>query len=224
MSMLKSDNRVGPPQGSAMEAVLAVLANQFQVKPSCHRSRGREVCVRVIAIVFALTSALVVSTTGAAAGPAPPKEFEHLSDRFPAPKTPFADEYATSTTIDAFKGKIVILNFWATWCAPCIKEMPSLERLAARLPAEKFAVIAVSQDKGGASIAKPFLNRIGVHSLPLYVDPNGRLSRDLSVRGLPTTVVIARDGTVIGKLEGAAEWDANDMVAYLISLSNLSER
>jgi thiol-disulfide isomerase/thioredoxin len=174
--------------------------------------------VKDVAIALALTMTLAGSASGAPANPAPPKGFEQLQDRFLAPKTPFGDEYGTSTTIDAFKGKIVILNFWATWCAPCIKEMPSLERLAARLSAEKFAVIAVSQDKGGASIAKPFLDRIGVRSLPLYVDPNGRLSRDLSVRGLPTTVVIAGDGTVVGKLEGAAEWDANDVVAYLISL------
>src|SRR5262249_2965817 len=121
--------------------------------------------------------------------------------------------------IDAFKGRIVILNFWATWCAPCVKEMPSLERLTARLPGEKFVVMAVSQDKGGASIVKPFLGRIGVRSLTLYVGPSGRLSRDLGIRGLPTTVVIARDGTVLGKVEGAAEWDAEDVVAYLLSLS-----
>lgn len=172
-----------------------------------------------VAVALALTMALVISDTEAQTSSAPPKEFEQLNSRFPAPKTPFADEHATSITIDAFKGRIVILNFWATWCAPCIKEMPTLERLAARLPAEKFAVIAVSQDKGGASIAKPFLDRIGVRSLQLYIDPNGRLSRDLGIRGLPTTVVIARDGTVVGKLEGAAEWDANEMVAYLTSLS-----
>lgn len=177
--------------------------------------------VKYIAIVLALTTALLMLPIRGQADPSFLGKFEQLNHRFPAPKTPFADEYATSTTIDAFKGKIVILNFWATWCAPCIKEMPSLERLAARLPAEKFAVIAVSQDKGGASIAKLFLSRIGVHNLPLYVDPNGRLSRDLSVRGLPTTVVIARDGTIVGKLEGTAEWDANDVVAYLFSLSDI---
>lgn len=175
---------------------------------------------RHVAVALALTMVLTIVATEAQASSAPPKEFQQLNGRFPAPKTPFSDEYGTSTTIDAFVGKIVIVNFWATWCAPCIKEMPSLERLAARLPAEKFVVIVVSQDKGGASKAKPFLDRIGVRSLPLYVDPNGRLSRELGVRGLPTTVVIARDGTVVGKLEGAAEWDANDVVAYLISLSD----
>ena len=175
------------------------------------------------ALAIAFLCLLLATTTWARtqvlSGPAPPKGFEQLERRFPAPKTAFTDENLASTTIDAFKGKMVILNFWATWCAPCIQEMPTLERLAARLPTEKFAVIAVSQDRGGASIAKTFLDRIGVRSLPLYFDPNRRLSRDLGVRGLPTTVVIARDGTVVGKLEGVAEWDAKNVVAYLVSLS-----
>jgi hypothetical protein len=96
--------------------------------------------------------------------------------------------------------------------------MPSLERLAARLPPERFVVVAVSQDKGGAAIAKPFLGRIGVTRLPLYVDPNGRVSRELGVRGFPTTILIAQSGVVFAKLEGPAEWDSDEIVAYLLSL------
>lgn len=175
--------------------------------------------LRAVAIVLMLTMALAVSATDALSSPAPPNGLEQLQIKVQAPKTTFTDENLTKTTIDAFRGKIVILNFWATWCAPCIKEMPSLERLASRLPAEKFAVIAVSQDRGGASVANPFLDRIGVKNLPIYFDPNRKLSRDLGVRGFPTTVIIARHGTVVGKLEGVAEWDAKDMVAYLMSLS-----
>jgi thiol-disulfide isomerase/thioredoxin len=149
---------------------------------------------------------------------APPAGIEIFAGQFPAPNTPFANEHGSLTAIKDFSGKIVILNLWATWCAPCVKEMPSLERLAGRLPADRFAVVAVSQDKGGAAIAKPFLDRIGVTRLPLYVDPNGRVSRDLGVRGFPTTILVAQNGTVFAKLEGPAEWDSDEMIAYLLSL------
>ena len=175
--------------------------------------------MQVTAIFLALTTVLAIPATHTLASPAAPSGFEQFQRNIPAPKTPFADGNLKRTTIEAFRGKVIVLNFWATWCAPCIVEMPSLERLANQLPIEKFAVIAISQDRGGASVAKPFLSRIGVTSLPLYYDPNRRLSRDLGVRGLPTTVIIAQDGTVIGKLEGIAEWDSTKMVEFLSSLT-----
>jgi thiol-disulfide isomerase/thioredoxin len=169
-----------------------------------------------IVLAMALATALW-PTTALTVDPAPPAGIEIFAGQFPAPDTPFADEQASPKAIKDFKGKIVILNLWATWCAPCVKEMPSLERLAARLPPDRFAVVAVSQDKGGAAIARPFLDRIGVRRLPLYLDPNGRVSRDLGVRGFPTTILIARNGTVLAKLEGPAEWDSEEMIAYLLS-------
>lgn len=173
----------------------------------------------IFVALVAITSVLATSATETRAGSRPPLGIEELAGRFQAPKTPFTNEYAGIANIDAFKGKVVILNLWATWCAPCVKEMPSLERLAARLPTEKFAVVAISQDKGGAAIAKSFLDRIGVRGLPLYVDPSGRIARDLGARGFPTTVLIAPDGTVLARLEGAIEWDADDVIAYVVSLS-----
>jgi len=158
-------------------------------------------------------------TKAPAGDSAPPAGIEIFAGQPPAPTTPFADEHASLTAIKDFRGKIVILNLWATWCAPCVKEMPSLESLAARLPPDRFAVVAVSQDKGGAAIAKPFLDRIGVRRLPLYVDPTGRVARDLGARGFPTTILIAQNGTVLAKLEGPAEWDSDEMIVYLLSLS-----
>jgi thiol-disulfide isomerase/thioredoxin len=172
---------------------------------------------RLIAHVLALATVLWPTKTPAG-DPAPPAGFEVFAGQFAAPNVPFADEHASLTAIRDFRGKIVILNLWATWCAPCVKEMPSLERLAGRLPPDRFAVVAVSQDKGGVAIAKFFLDRIGVRSLPLYVDPNGRVSREFGVRGLPTTILIAQSSTVLAKLEGPAEWDSDEIVAYLLSL------
>jgi thiol-disulfide isomerase/thioredoxin len=146
----------------------------------------------IFATLVAITSVLAASATETWGGPRPPLGIEELADRFQAPKTPFTNEYGSISNIDTFKGKVVILNLWATWCAPCVKEMPSLERLSARLPNESFAVVAVSQDKGGVAIAKSFLDRIGGRGLPRYVDPSGRIARDLGARGFPTTVLISR--------------------------------
>ena len=121
---------------------------------------------------------------------------------------------------DAFKGKIVVLNLWATWCAPCIREMPSLERLASHKSADRFAIVAVSQDKGGTAVAKPFLNRLGIRGLSIYTDPVGRLAREFGGRGMPTTFIIGKSGNVISRLEGSADWDAKEIASYLESLAD----
>jgi thiol-disulfide isomerase/thioredoxin len=180
--------------------------------------------IRLTFIVFAI---LIWAIAAAADGgnarkvdPPIPSGFLILKGKPQAPKTQFSNSKMAVTSIKSFKGKIVILNLWATWCAPCIKEMPSLEKLAALLPQDKFRVIAVSQDRGGASVAKPFLDRIGIKKLDLYYDPTRRLSRDLGVRGLPTTIIIANDGTIVSRLEGVAEWDTKEVIEFLISLSD----
>lgn len=166
---------------------------------------------------LALIAALAIAAIGLAVVYVP-NAFERLQSERAAPKTAFADEGGTEISLDAFKGKIVILNFWATWCHPCMKEMPSLDRLASRLPTEKFAVVAVNEDRGGVAVAKPVLERIGVRGLAFYADPGGRLSRDLGVRGFPTTVLIGRDGNLLGNHEGEVDWDQKGQISYLLSL------
>ena len=148
-----------------------------------------------------------------------PVGFELQKGRAQAPRTPFVDQAGKRVTLDTFKGKVVVLNFWATYCGPCIVEMPSLERLSQRLPTDRFVVLPVSQDKGGAPIATPFLAKIGVHKLKVFFDTNARLYRDFSVRGLPTTFVVNRDGTVASRLEGTYQWDTPEISAYLEAIS-----
>ncbi len=147
-----------------------------------------------------------------------PRTFDRPHGELSLPKTTFSADGGTEVSLDAFKGKIVILNLWATWCHPCMKEMPSLDRLAARLPVERFAVVALNEDKGGAAVAKPVLERLGIRGLAFYADPDGRLSGDLGVRGYPTTILIGRDGELMGKREGAVEWDQEGVVSYLLAL------
>jgi len=126
--------------------------------------------------IFAL--ALLASPNISSAEVATPPGFERFTGNHPAPGSTFASQHFRQTTIAEFSGKILILNMWATWCAPCVKEMPALDRLVSRLPASQFAVIAISQDKGGIAVAKPFLERLGIRDLQVYFDPAGRLMRD----------------------------------------------
>ena len=125
--------------------------------------------------------------------------------------------------IDAFRGKTVILNLWAPWCAPCLQEMPSLDRLAARLPGADFAVVAVTKDPVGNSPSKRTFDRMALKRLKLYLDPEGKLADAIEARGFPTTLILGRDGTPIAYREGAADWDSDAMVAKLEALAERSE-
>ncbi len=114
-----------------------------------------------------------------------------------------------------FRGKVVLLNVWATWCAPCRREMPTLDRLQARLGGPDFEVVPLSIDRGGRPAVRRFYREIGITSLGIYVDKTGKATRPLRVLGLPTTLLIDGEGREIGRLIGPAEWDTSDMVSLL---------
>jgi thiol-disulfide isomerase/thioredoxin len=147
-------------------------------------------------------------------------QFIHYTPARPAPDTPFLAENGKFVTLQAFKGKVALVNFWATWCAPCLREMPSLDRVAATLATEDFLVAAVSIDRGGAKAARPFLEKLGVEKLRLFLDPKMALAGSLGVRGMPTTFLIDRKGRVVGALTGPAEWDSPEAVALIRSYLN----
>ncbi len=105
-----------------------------------------------------------------------------------------------------WRGRAVVLNFWATWCIPCVAEMPALDRLAAGAP--EFAVLAVSADRAGAEAVSPFLKAHGVSHLTALLDPHMEVGRAFAVAGFPTTLVIDAAGRLRGRLEGPADWAA----------------
>ncbi|MBT5110220.1 MAG: TlpA family protein disulfide reductase [Rhodospirillaceae bacterium] len=176
-------------------------------------------------LLASLCAALVLPVawrTAHSAGETPPPEgwmaqFIRYAPARPAPDTPFVRENGDVVTLQAFKGKVVLVNFWATWCAPCIREMPSLDRLAAALGHEDFLVAAVSVDRGGAKVARPFLDKLGVKELQLFFDPKMALAVKLGVRGMPTTFLVDRGGRVAGALVGIAEWDSPEAEALVRS-------
>ncbi len=144
-----------------------------------------------------------------------------LKERVPAPTVAFQTGDGSSIDFSDFEGKVLIVNFWATWCPPCIKEMPSLNRLQSAFPGEDFEVIAINQDRGGSRIAEPFLrDKLGLRDLKIYLDHRMALGRAFKNRGLPATYAIDRDGNIVGGLFGAAHWDsedAKDLVRFLLN-------
>jgi thiol-disulfide isomerase/thioredoxin len=163
------------------------------------------------------------SLVGAAAedGKLRPGEFIPQAPPQPAPEATFTDADGKPASLADFKGKPVLVNLWATWCEPCLREMPSLDRLQARLDG-RLTVLAVSEDRGGGRLVNPFVAKLGLGSLKIYLDPKSEVARAFGVRGLPTTIVIDADGRVRGRVEGAAEWDSDEMRGVLDPLLTLS--
>src|SRR5829696_6643549 len=132
----------------------------------------------------------------------------------PAPEVAFTDTDGNPANFAQFKGKPVVVNLWATWCAPCLKEMPSLERLQARLDG-RLTILAISEDRAGAKVVGPFLANLGLAKVKVYLDPKSEVGHAFGARGLPTSVVLDAEGRVVGRVEGAAEWDSPAMLAAL---------
>jgi thiol-disulfide isomerase/thioredoxin len=128
------------------------------------------------------------------------------------PSIAFEDEKGSSLTLAHFRGKVLLLNIWATWCPPCRKEMPSLDRLQQQLGGPDFEVVALSIDHEGVSVVKRFFKEIDIRALAIYNDKTVRAGLDLGAVGIPTTLLIDRSGREIGRVAGPAEWDSPEAV------------
>lgn len=125
----------------------------------------------------------------------------------PAADIHFLDEAGKDLNLQQFRGKVIVLNLWATWCTPCVAEMPMLDRLQERLEGMDAVVVALSLDRGGAAAVREFYEREGIRSLKVYVDPSMRAQATLQAFGLPTTVIIDPEGNERGRLIGPAKWN-----------------
>ncbi len=138
---------------------------------------------------------------------------------FEAPERPdpvrFVDGEGNARSFDNWKGKVVLVNLWATWCGPCRHEMPALDRLQAELGGAEFDVLAVSLDRSGLDLPKAFYAENKIEHLGLYNDASARTGVALGVFGMPTTVLLDREGRLLGRLVGPAEWDAPEAVALM---------
>ncbi|MGI4978536.1 MAG: TlpA disulfide reductase family protein [Janthinobacterium lividum] len=129
----------------------------------------------------------------------------------PAPLPPFSFTDASGKPLHVAdytgaNGRGAVLNFWATWCAPCVAEMPSLALLSRALEGDRIAVLPVSADRGGAGVVTPFFRNHGIEGLPILLDPGSEAVHALRLGGLPTTVLVGPDGLERARLEGSADW------------------
>ncbi len=138
-----------------------------------------------------------------------------------APPVGFTNADGAAMDYGAFAGKVVVVNFWATWCAPCRHEMPTLDNLQAQLGGEDFTVAAISSDRTAAQ-AQKFFDQIGIDKLTLYHDPRARLARASQVIGYPVVLILDRQGREIARLTGGAEWDSIEAVDLLRSVIEIT--
>ncbi len=118
-----------------------------------------------------------------------------------------------------YAGRAVVLNFWATWCVPCVAEMPALAKLATLVDPARVAVLPLASDRGGAPMVQRFFEQKGIAGLPVLLDPKGAAMHAFGSRGIPTTILIDRHGRERARLEGAADWADPAAVAAIKELA-----
>ncbi|MGZ5959883.1 MAG: TlpA family protein disulfide reductase [Rhizomicrobium sp.] len=172
--------------------------------------------VAVLAVLYVMLGRTVHAYAVPPASLAP-----FTADKSPTaiPQVAFSDARGNRLSLSALKGRYVLLNLWAPWCAPCVKELPSLARLRAAVPKDRFNVIAVDVGRGTPADARSFLDAHGAKALDTYVDSNLALLRAFGAFGLPLTVLIDPQGREIGRALGPAAWDTPESIDYFRALT-----
>lgn len=194
------------------------------------RPRGTRMLGCAFAVLAHLTAAaLTFTSTPALAGTPDAAQLDRVRETRPSalrhlvihreakaiPAHTLHDSTEAATGLDAFGGKLLVVNFWATWCVPCRKEMPALDRLEAALGGDDFAVIAINLDRNGQEKAREFYAEFRLENLAVYTDPRGRFARAAGALGLPATLLVEPGGAEIGRLVGEAAWDAPAVISWL---------
>ncbi len=132
--------------------------------------------------------------------------------------TPFTAEDGGQMALTDYEGQIVVLNFWATWCAPCRKEMPHLSALQMQMGGDDLQVVTIATGRNPRPAMERFFAEIGVDNLPLHTDERQALARSLGVLGLPATIILDREGREIARMQGEANWSSDSAIAILTEL------
>ena len=136
----------------------------------------------------------------------------------PVSEAEFETTEGETATLADYRGKYVLVNFWATWCAPCRKEMPALSALQDELGGDRFEVVTIATGRNPPPAMTEFFAEIGVDNLPLHRDPGSKLAREMGVLGLPITVILNPEGQEVARLQGDAAWDSEPAKAVISAL------
>jgi thiol-disulfide isomerase/thioredoxin len=164
------------------------------------------ICIQLIAAMVAAVPIALAQE--------PPKNFIIHEAPEPSAAVRSEDDHGELRSVVDFRGKIVLLNVWATWCAPCIKEIPALDRLAAALSDVDFSIVAVSVDRNGMEAVQKLFRERDVKKLPIYIDRSSEALRAVRAVGLPTSLFIDREGREFGRVVGPAQWDDPATIAF----------
>jgi thiol-disulfide isomerase/thioredoxin len=179
-------------------------------------------------VLFGLARAFGAGTASAQFDAPPPlstgsSQFIELRPRVMAPQVVLQRIDGRAIPLNTSRGKVILLSFWATWCPPCRRELPTLERLQRTFDSRKLEIVAVSIDTGGELSVRQFLHGLGVRHLPVYLDPDGRIAErarhetgaPFPLHGMPITYVIDRTGAVIGYITGEVDWLSPEAIGFL---------
>ncbi|WP_101340156.1 TlpA family protein disulfide reductase [Cereibacter azotoformans] len=181
----------------------------------------------MLRLLFAVIyTALTFGANGAAAGPAEArtllagdmKKLVIHAEARPLPEVTLADLDEAPRSLSDWRGRWVVANFWATWCAPCREEMPTLDRLEAEMGGEGFSVVTVATGRNAVPGIRKFFEEAEVTHLPVLRDPKSALARQIGVMGLPVTLVLDPEGREVARLIGDADWDSPEAMAVLGAL------
>lgn len=176
----------------------------------------RKICSAIV-----LYTALALGANPVLASSEPPADWVNfLAHDVPVdvPAVSFLDANENSMSLSDFRGKITVVNFWATWCAPCRAEMPSLEKLASELSGETFQVVTIAAGRNPPEMIDVFFERENLSLLTKHRDPRMDLATEMGVIGLPVTVILNEDGKEIARMSGEADWSSDEALAYFRTL------
>lgn len=165
--------------------------------------------------LFAITVFLLALTTSSTNAGDFAKHYVPTNPPKPVPLFQFQDGQGVMRDLKEYKGRFILLNLWATWCSPCVKEMPALNNLQEQFDYRLLNVIALNEDRNGPAAAQAFYATHSLKRLPVFTDPSGRAPFILLAPGLPVSILINPQGMEIGRVLGEADWAAPDSIGFL---------
>lgn len=179
--------------------------------------------VQISFLIVALFTGWLLAIAGTRESSA---DAQHLAEAFfdqptsaeTLPDITFLNQMNEEISFSSFRGKAVLVNLWATWCPPCIKELPSLDALQGRLGSENFEVVAIAVERAHLSEIADFYRSHGITNLRVYLDSDQNIPKKWRYAGLPTTLLVDADGREVGRYNGPTDWDSMEAIAGIFSL------